>query len=125
MRRAIYTVWFLIIGLLITACATTQSRYAPLDRTYPSLPEEYNVEVYRTGSPEKPYVRVSRLDVHLEKTHFLGSDFEDALPDLKRQARLSGAHAIIDVQERNSMVGETRIYHVTATGIRYTSPSQP
>lgn len=125
MRRAISTVRSLILVLLITACATTQSRYVPLDQSYPPLPETHDIEVYRTGSPEKPYVKVSRLDVHLEKTHFLGSDFEDALPDLKRQARLSGAHAIIDVEERSSMVGETRIYHVTATGVRYTSSSQP
>jgi uncharacterized protein YbjQ (UPF0145 family) len=56
----------------------------------------------------------------LEKTHFIGSSLDDALPELKKQARLSGADAIIEIRESSSKTGETKIYHVTATGIRYT-----
>ena len=109
-------------ALLAASCATTQSRYVLLGQVYPLIPEKQDVVVFREGRPERPFVKVSRLDVHLEKTHFIGSGLEDALPELKRQARLSGAGAIIDIQERSSMVGETRIYHVTATGIRYQEP---
>jgi hypothetical protein len=90
-----------------------------LDEAYPPKPENYEVDVFKEGTPDRPFIRVSRLDVHLEKTHFIGSGLNNALPELKRQARLSGADAIIEIQERFSMVGETRIYHVTATGIRY------
>jgi uncharacterized protein YbjQ (UPF0145 family) len=72
-----------------------------------------------TESPQKPVRRISRLDVHLEKTHFMTSSLEDALPELKKQACLSGADAIIELNERSSSVGETQIYHVTATGILY------
>jgi len=97
-----------------------QSRYVMLGETYPPRPEGYEIEVFRTGLPERPFVKTSRLDVHLEKTHFIGSSLKDALPELKKQARLSGADAIIKIEERSSKVGETRIYHVTATGIRYT-----
>jgi uncharacterized protein YbjQ (UPF0145 family) len=42
------------------------------------------------------------------------------MPELKKQARLSGADAVIDIQEKHSKVLETSVYHVTATGIRYT-----
>jgi hypothetical protein len=91
-----------------------------LGQTYPPKPESYEVQVFSGTAPARPFVRISRLDVHLEKTHFIGSSLEDALPELKKQARLSGADAIIEIRESSSMVVETKIYHVTATGIRFT-----
>jgi len=110
-----------LVTLLTTSCASTQSRYSMLVAdSYSAKPEGYDIEVFRDDIPQQPFVKISRLDVHLEKTHFIGSSLNDALPDLKKQARLSGADAIIDVKETSSMVGETKIYHVTATGIRYT-----
>ena len=100
-----------------------QSRYVMLgEQKYSSRPENYEIEVFRAGSPDRAFTRIARLDVHFEKTHFTGSSFEDALPELKEQARLSGADAIIDIQERTSSVGETKIYHVTAIGVRYPEP---
>jgi len=96
-----------------------QSRFSPLGKSYPPRPQTAAVEVFQTGAPAKPFERVSRLDVHLEKTHLVPSSFSDALPELEKQARLSGADAIIDIRESKSSIGETRIYHVTATGIRY------
>lgn len=107
--------------LLLVSCMTTQSRYSMLDQAYPSKPEAYDIQVFHDGAPQQPFVKISRLDVHLEKSHFIGSSFNDALPELKKQARLSGADAIIEIRENSSMVGETKIYHVTATGIRYTN----
>jgi hypothetical protein len=90
-----------------------------LGETYPPVPDGIEVHVFRTDLPDRRFLRVSRLDVHLERTHFIGSGLEDALPELKRQARLSGAEAIIEIQEQRSQVGETKIYHMTAVGIRY------
>jgi len=72
-----------------------------------------------TGAPGKEFVRISRVDVHLEKSAFIASAFEDALPELKKQACLSGADAIIEIREQSSSILETRAYHVTATGIKY------
>lgn len=63
--------------------------------------------------------RIARLDVHLEKTGFVTSKFEDALPELKKQARQAGADAVIEIQETRSQILETMVYHVTATGVRY------
>ena len=92
-----------------------------LGSSYPPKPEGYDIQVFHDApAPQRSFVRISRLDVHLEKTHFVGSSLDDALQDLKKQARLSGADAIVDIREHSSMVGETRIYHVTAIGIRYT-----
>ncbi|SEN68823.1 Putative heavy-metal-binding [Nitrosospira multiformis] len=105
--------------LILASCATTQSRYSMLGSSYPPKPEGYDIQVFH-DAPQRLFVRISRLDVHLEKTHFVGSSLDDALQELKKQARLSGADAIVDIREHSSMVGETRIYHVTAIGIRYT-----
>ena len=115
------TFWLWLAVLVVVSCMTTQSRYSMLGPSYPPKPEGYDVQVFHDGVPQRPFVKISRLDVHLEKTHFIGSSFDDALPELKKQARLSGADAIIEIRESSSMVGETKIYHVTATGIRYTN----
>lgn len=119
MIRFLATLALVVGTLLLAACTTQQSRYVPLDQSYGPLPSYFPVEVFRFGLPEKPFERVARLDVHLEKAYFLSSDFEDALPKLIEQARLSGSHAIIEIEERTSSVLETKIYHVTATGVRF------
>ena len=106
-------------AVLAVSCATSQSRFVPIGKAYPPRPEGSVVEVFRAELPSRPFERVSRLDVHLEKAFFAGSSLESALPELTRQARLSGADAIVDIRESHSMVGETKVYHDTATGIRY------
>src|SRR5438552_11543429 len=112
------TVLSLCFLLLLTSCETPQARFSFVGAACPPRPKDYPIEVFETGSPTRPFTRVSRLDVHFEKTFFIGSSLKEALADLKRQARLSGADAIIEIEERKSMVGETKVYHVTATGIR-------
>lgn len=107
------------LTFLLAACTSHQSRYVPLAETYDALPSDFDVEVYRYELPERPFKKVARLDVHIEKTHFLSTDFEDAVPELMEQARLSGSHAIIEIEEQKSSLLETKIYHVSATGIRF------
>ena len=109
-------VTLLLIILTITACSTTQSRFVPLGSAQSPKPEDHPVQIFREKEPDRPF---TRIDVHLEKTHFISSDFADALPKLRKEARLSGADAVIDIKERKSSVGETQIYHVTATGIKF------
>jgi hypothetical protein len=106
---------------LAGGCATTQSRYEFLAERYPPRAADAAVAVFHVGLPQAPFKRIARLDVHLEKTGFMTSRFEDALPELKNQARQAGADAIIEIEERRSQVLETMVYHVTATGVRYTS----
>jgi hypothetical protein len=85
----------------------------PVIKLYSNVIHEQKVQFFG-GSDFLP-----RLDVHLEKTHFISSDFESALPELRKQACLSGADAIIEIQEQSTGYLEMRSYHVTATGIKY------
>jgi len=110
----------ILLGLA-AGCATTQSRHEFLAERYPPRAADAAVDVFRSGLPQMPFKRIARLDVHLEKTGFMTSRFEDALPELKKQARQAGADAVIEIEERHSQVLETMVYHVTATGARYTT----
>lgn len=103
----------------MAGCVSTVGRYDFLDRSYPERPTDAPVEAFATGEPSHPYVRVARLDAHLEKTGFMSSSLDEALPELKRQARRAGCDAIIEISERRSEILETRVYHVTAIGVRY------
>jgi hypothetical protein len=86
---------------------------------YPPRAADAPVEVFRSGVPAAPFKRIARLDVHLERSRFMTSTFEEALPELKKQARQAGADAIIEIEERESQILETMVLHVTATGARY------
>lgn len=108
-----------LTGIWLAGCASTQSRHAWLGEPVPARASDAPVEVFRTGSPTRAFRRVARLDVHLEKTGFAKSTFDEALPELRKQARLAGADAVIDIEERRSQLAETMIYHVSATAIRY------
>jgi len=79
------------------------------------------LEIYRTSYPDREFSEISRIDVHIERTYFVSSVFDDALPEIKKRACDSGADALIDIREISSTInlGETHIYHVTATGIKY------
>ena len=111
---------WLVLSTLCAACASTQSRFSPLSGVqYPPKAADATVVLFEAGVPERPFVRVARLDVHLEKTGFVMSDLGDAEPELMKQARLAGGDAIIEIREQRSSVGETRIYHVTATAVRF------
>lgn len=104
---------------LLSACSTTQSRYVELGNTYLARADTCAIDVFREGAPTRDFERISRLDVHQEKTHFIGSDFDSALPELKKQACRSGADGVVDIRELTDRRFENRSYHVTATGIKY------
>jgi hypothetical protein len=108
-----------VVLVAMAGCASTTGHYDFLDKSYPALPADAPIEAFETGEPSRPYVRVARLDAHLEKTGFAMSSLAEALPELERQARRAGCDAIIEITERRSEILETRVYHVTAVGIRY------
>jgi hypothetical protein len=103
----------------LAGCATSQGSFQALDQAHPARPENCEVEIFKAGAPDKAYALISKLNVHLEKTFFISSDFESAAKELKRQACLSGADAIIDLKETSSSYLETKIYNVSGTGICY------
>jgi hypothetical protein len=111
----------LVLTLLCSACTSMsrQGHYMVLDRPYPSRSPDCSVELFMEKLPSRPFTKVSRVDVHLEETFFGSPGFQDALSELKKQACLSGADAIIEVRQRRSRVVEAEVYHVTAIGIKY------
>jgi hypothetical protein len=120
--RATAVAAFAAVLVAMSGCASTVGRYRFLGQSYPERPTNAPVEAFTTGEPSRPYVRVARLDAHLEKTGFMPSNLTEALPELKRQARRAGCDAIVEITERRSEILETRAYHVTAIGIRYRDP---
>jgi hypothetical protein len=117
--------WCFLATVLAVSCMSThQARYSMLGESYPAKPPGFEVEVFQAEQPTRPFIPIARLDVHVEKSAFAGTSLEKVLPELKEQARLAGADAIIDIREIRSSYAETKIYHVTATGIRYTDQKQ-
>jgi hypothetical protein len=103
----------------LSGCATSQGSFQELGQGHPARPENCQVEIFKAGAPDKTYIQISKLNVHLEKTFFVSSDFESASKELKRQACLSGADAIINLNETSSSYLETKIYNVSGIGICY------
>jgi hypothetical protein len=121
MKSIVQALCLCLAALLCNSCiATSQSRFSHLSKFYEPKPAGFEVVLFGQESPQRPFERISRIDVHKEKTHFMSSPLAEVLPELKEQARLSGADAIIEIDEKRSRLAETSIYHVTATGIRYT-----
>lgn len=108
-------------GPVLAGCAQIQGRSQPLDGAIATAakPADCSIDVYDASPPTRPFVKVARLDAHMEITHFLPISKDHLMPELKRQACLSGADAIIDIEEKRSRYLETNMYHLTATGIVY------
>jgi hypothetical protein len=101
-------------------CATTEGRFSPLGTaSYQPRAANAPIEVFRSGLPERAFDRIARLDAHIERTAWVPSGINDALPELMKQARAAGGDAIIEFEEKRSQVLETKVYHVTATAVRY------
>ncbi len=119
MRKIFFITAVSLLTMVISSCSTLQGRYKIIGEKYPPKPNNYEVEIFRESLPERDFIRVSKLEVHSEKSQFCGNALENVLPELKKQARLSGADAIIEIKEKRSRVVEFNMFHVTATGIRY------
>lgn len=76
-----------------------------------------------SGAPGRPFIKVSHLDLYVEKKAPGEPSLEEVLPELKRQARLSGAEAIMDVEWTLRGTKDAGVYHATATGIAYSGPA--
>jgi hypothetical protein len=100
-------------------CMATTGNHRDLASHYPPKSADCDIPIYRDVQPDRPYAAISRLNVHLEKTFFLPSDFASAVGELRRQGCLSGADGIVDIQEQSTHYLETRIYNLSATGIRF------
>lgn len=106
-------------ALALVGCAATTGNYRALGERYPARSPDCAIRIFKDASPRQPFTAISHLNVHLEKTFFVPSDFASAEGELKRQGCLSGADGIVDIQEQHSRYLETRIYNLSATGVRF------
>lgn len=109
----------IFLALILCGCVATTGNYRPLNGGAVARAADCQVAIYRDSPPKLPYVAISRLNVHLEKTFFVSSDYVSATAELRRQACLSGAEAVVDLQEQSSSYLETRIYNLSGTGVRF------
>lgn len=119
LREKHLSLLFLFMFFILANCTSIQGRFVALDNQYPPYGIDCSVDIFKNEMPSRDFVEISRIDVHLEKTLLITTDFDGALPELQKQACLSGADAVVNIQERSSTHLETNMYHVTATGVRY------
>ncbi len=120
----------IFLGLALTfvlcGCVAPEGvgQHTFLHNPLPARPKDAPVDVYLKNSPERAFERVATLDAHCESQFWAKPSIEeDAVPELKRQARLAGCEGIIEITEvrpaRENWTLETRTLHVTAIGIIY------
>jgi hypothetical protein len=109
-------------GLVMAGCASVQSNAFVHGERRAPRPEDAPVLVLRTGALARPYTPVATLNVHIEKTFFLPTAFDEARVKLEALARQHGADAPIDFKEERSRLNETFIYNVSAVAVVYTDP---
>lgn len=106
--------------LLLAGCVSNSARFSPMPgKSYPPKDESFEVAVFESVIPTQSFERVARIDVRMEMSGSEETSLQDAIPELKRQARLAGADAIIDIRLQRSKVGESTLFQVSAIGIRY------
>lgn len=109
-------------GLLVLAgCATVQPTAFPIGhQIFPPKASSAPVALFKDSLPDRKYEPVARLNVHVEKTFFIPSAFEEVRTQLEDLARQKGADAIIEIVEKKSRLNETFIYNVAGVAIVYT-----
>jgi hypothetical protein len=114
----------LIAGLSLSGglagCVSVQPVAFPIGPRRAPKPPNAVIQLFRGVEPTRPFEPVARLNVHIEKTFFIPSAFEEAQPKLEALAREHGADAIMKIEEKKSRLNETFIYNVSATAIVFT-----
>lgn len=122
-RRPLRSAVTAFLLLVVAGCATEVGGYTFLKQPYPAKSKEYPVEVFTNGLPARAFERVAILDVRCESQGFMTPNLEqDAIPELKRQARAAGCDAVIEIKERKpdkNWTLETKIRQYTAIGVAY------
>lgn len=113
-------VLLLTLGAGMSGCATSRGTAFPIgEKSYPAKAANFPIAVFSDSLPERPFVRIARLNYHSEKTFFAPTLYQVALEELKEQARKAGADAIVELKESKSSLNETKIYNLSAVGIVY------
>ena len=111
----------LVLVLLLGGCVSVQPTAFPVGNKHlAAKPAGTPIQLFKAVKPTRPFEAVAKLNVHIEKTFFIPSAFDEALPKLEELARQQGADALVDVVEKKSRLNETFIYNVTATAVVFT-----
>jgi hypothetical protein len=106
--------------MTLTACVGNSARFSPMPgKAFPPKDESFEVAVFDSALPSRSFERIARIDVQMEMAASQEVSLQAAIPELKRQARLAGADAIIDIRLQRSKTGEVTVFQVSAMGIRY------
>jgi hypothetical protein len=106
--------------MLVAGCVSNSARFSPMaGKVYPPKEESFEVAVFESVLPNQSFERIARIDVQMEVSASQEASLSAAIPELKRQARLAGADAIIDIRLQRSKTGESTLFRVSAMGIRY------
>ena len=106
--------------MALAACTGTAAKFSAMPgKSYPPKDESFEVAVFESVLPSQTFERIARIDVQMEMTSSAETSLQDAIPELKRQARRAGADAIIDIRLKRSKVGDVTVFQVSAMGIRY------
>jgi hypothetical protein len=110
----------LTVILIFTACSAA-SRYTWLGEPQPRKPDTCAIDFFHGEKPTRPFMRVARLDVHVERIAWTQPTLDDATQELRKQACIAGADAVIDIEQLTSRYLETRRLHVIGTAIKWTT----
>lgn len=108
-----------VVATAITYRVARESQAVP--QAAPPVRAPGDVEILG-DAPARPFKKVSSLELYVEKKSTGAPSFEEVLPELKRQAHLSGADAVTNVEWNVGGTAGAPVYHVTAIGIAYTAP---
>jgi hypothetical protein len=94
----------------------------------PALPArapDCQIEVLEDSKPLDPHAIVAQIDVYVRRnkvTRGRQGVFEEALPELKKQACRVGADGIIVLRQTVSHNGEFKLLYVKSEAFQYTGP---
>ena len=108
-------------ALLLVACSSEPpARFSAWgSKSFPAKEASFEVAIFDSVLPERSFERIARIEVAMDMPASSEPSLQDALPELKRQARLAGADAIVDIRLARSTAGSITRFQVNATGIRY------
>ncbi|MBZ5553353.1 MAG: hypothetical protein LAO21_11580 [Acidobacteriia bacterium] len=91
----------------------------------PAKPPDCQIEVLQEVKPERPFEIVAQIDVYVRRnkvTRGRQGVFEEALPELKKQACRVGADGAMVIRQTVSHSGEFKLLYVKSEAFRYTGP---
>ena len=94
----------------------------------PTRPPDCQIEVLEESKPLNPYETVAQIDVYVRRnkvTRGRQGVFEEALPELKRQACRVGADGVMVLRQTVSHNGEFKLLYVKSEAFHYTGAPAP